>query len=41
MSLYLQTAEDYLELIGDWQDPNPAPVIVEHEGYFVLRDDLP
>lgn len=40
MSLYLQNAEDYLNLIGDWQDPNPAPVIVEHEGYYVVRDDL-
>lgn len=40
MTLFLNTAEDYLNLIGDWKDPNPEPVIIEHEGYFVLRDDL-
>jgi|688.fasta_scaffold00075_35 hypothetical protein len=40
MTLYNETAEDYLSLIGNWVDPNPAPVIVEHEGYHVVRDDL-
>jgi hypothetical protein len=33
-------ADDYLSLIGDWQDPNPAPVIETHEGIRVVRDDL-
>ena len=33
-------AQQYLDLIGDWQDPNPKPEIVEHEGYYVVRDDL-
>lgn len=33
-------AEDYLELIGNWVDPNPIPVIVEHDGIHVVRDDL-
>lgn len=32
--------EQYLELIGDWQDPNPAPVLEEHDGITVVRDDL-
>jgi len=27
-------------LLGDWTDPNPAPVIEEHEGFLVVRDDL-
>ena len=36
----MQTAEDYLRLIGDWSDPNPDPVVEEHEGIFVVRDDL-
>ena len=40
MTLFLKTAEDYLNLIGDWKDPNPDPVVVEHDGYFVVRDDL-
>lgn len=33
-------AEDYLELIGDWKDPNPPPVLKEHNGVHVVRDDL-
>lgn len=40
MTLYDETAEDYLKLIGNWVDPNPAPVISIHEGYHVVRDDL-
>lgn len=32
--------EKYLELIGDWQDPNPAPVIELHNNIHVVRDDL-
>lgn len=32
-------ADYYLDLIGDWQDPNPPPHIVEHEGIHVVRDD--
>jgi hypothetical protein len=34
------TAEDYLELVKDWEDPYPAPVIEEHDGVHVVRDDL-
>ena len=26
--------------LGDWVDPFPAPVIEEHEGFVVVRDDL-
>lgn len=40
MTLFNETAEDYLEIIGNWTDPNPTPVITEHEGYHVVRDDL-
>lgn len=32
--------EQYLELIGDWQDPNPTPVLQEYGGITVVRDDL-
>ena len=39
-SLFKETAEDYLSLIGDWQDTLPAPVIEEHEKIQVVRDDL-
>ena len=38
--LFETTAEDYLEMIDDWADPNPDPVIEEHEGFLVVRDDL-
>jgi len=30
----------YLDLAGDWTDPNPAPVIETYEGVRVVRDDL-
>lgn len=38
--IFEKTAEEYLELIGDWKDPYPAPVLEEHEGFVVVRDDL-
>ena len=31
---------EYLDLIGDWQDPNPKPILEEYEGFMVVRDDL-
>lgn len=34
------SAEQYLELIGDWKDPNPTPVIEEYNGIKVVRDDM-
>ena len=32
--------KELLNLIGDWQDPNPAPIIEMHNGIHVVRDDL-
>ena len=29
----------YLDLAGDWEDPNPPPRIVMHESIRVVRDD--
>ena len=40
MQLFDNTAEDYLSLISDWEDDLPSPVIEEHEGIQVVRDDL-
>ena len=40
MSLFPETAEDFLPLIDDWVDPLPDPVVEEHEGFLVVRDDL-
>tara|TARA_B100000900_G_scaffold410463_1_gene428311 strand:+ start:404 stop:1171 length:768 start_codon:yes stop_codon:yes gene_type:complete len=36
----MMIAEDYLKLVSDWEDPNPAPVLSEHDGVVVVRDDL-
>ena len=30
--------KELLDMIGDWQDPNPAPVIELHNGIHVVRD---
>jgi len=32
--------EYYLELAGDWEDPNPKPVVETYDGVRVVRDDL-
>ena len=29
-----------LELVKDWEDPNPDPIIINYEGIDVVRDDL-
>ena len=26
--------------LGEWKDPNPDPVVEEHKGFLVVRDDL-
>jgi hypothetical protein len=31
------TAEKYLELVSDWEDPYPTPVIEKHNKFLVLR----
>ncbi len=40
MQLFGDTVEEYLSMIGDWEDSLPAPVIEEYEGIKVVRDDL-
>jgi len=40
MSLFEETLEDYLPLIKDWIDPLPPPIVEEHEGFLIVRDDL-
>ncbi len=34
------TTDFYLDSIGDWVDPNPAPVIEKHNEFIIVRDDL-
>jgi len=38
--LFQPTAEELLEQVADWTDPHPKPVVVDHEGFLVVRDDL-
>jgi hypothetical protein len=36
----LEAREYYLDLAGDWEDPNPKPIVKMHEGVRVVRDDM-
>lgn len=36
----MQSSNELLELIGDWEDPNPTPIIELHNDIHVVRDDL-
>lgn len=38
--LYGDPQEYYLDLVKDWEDPYGMPVVKEHEGIRVVRDDL-
>ena len=32
--------DQLLDLVEDWEDPNPKPIIMNYEGIDVVRDDL-
>ena len=36
----LWSVEKLLEMVSDWEDPNPKPIIEKHGKVFVVRDDL-
>src|SRR3990167_6142770 len=38
--LFEPTAEEYLNLVRDWEDPNHKPLVVEYDGFHVVRDDI-
>ena len=40
LNLAYPNREAWLELAGDWKDPFPAPIVKEHEGFNVVREDL-
>ncbi len=40
MSLFDLTYEDYQTMIGDWSDPLDPPIVEEHGGFQIVRDDL-
>jgi hypothetical protein len=40
LNLAYPNRDAWLELAGDWKDPFDAPIIKEHEGFNVVREDL-
>lgn len=33
------STDELLDIIKDWEDPNPPPVVEEYNGFHVVRDD--
>ena len=40
LNLMMPNRQAWLDLAGDWQDPLEDPIIMNHEGFNVVRDDL-
>ena len=40
MGLFTPQPKDYMGSVQNWTDPYPTPIIEQHEGIFVVRDDL-
>jgi hypothetical protein len=40
LNLAYPNRDAWLELAGDWQDPFPAAIVKEHNGFNVVREDL-
>lgn len=40
LNLMMPNRQAWLDLAGDWQDPFPDPIIKEHNGFNVVREDL-
>ena len=40
LNLMMPNRQAWLDLAGDWQDPLDDPIIVNHEGFNVVRDDM-
>lgn len=40
LNLAYPNRDAWLELAGDWKDPFDAPIVKEHEGFNVVREDL-
>ena len=38
--LFVQSTEDYLKLVEEWNDPLESPVIEEHDSITVIREDM-
>lgn len=40
LNLMMPNRDAWLELAGDWEDPFGDPVVMEHDGFNVVREDL-
>lgn len=40
LNLMMPNRQAWLDLAGDWKDPIEEPVIIEHEGFKVIREDM-
>lgn len=40
LNLAYPNRDAWLELAGDWKDPFPEPIVKEHAGFNVVREDL-
>lgn len=40
INLMMPNRQAWLDLAGDWVDPFPAPELVDHDGFKVVREDL-
>lgn len=40
LNLMMPNRQAWLDLAGDWKDPFEAPIITEHDGFKVVREDM-
>jgi len=40
LNLMMPNRQAWLDLAGDWQDPLDDPIIIDHDGFKVVRDDM-
>ena len=40
LNLMMPNRQAWLDLAGDWKDPFPAPELVDHDGFKVVREDM-
>jgi hypothetical protein len=40
LNLMYPTRDAWLELAGDWQDPFDEPIVMNHDGFNVVREDM-
>ena len=40
LNFLMPNKQAWLDLAGDWVDPFPAPELVDHDGFKVVREDM-